>query len=83
MIEIDEGILDAVGRAAHDEGRPEAEVMEDALRRYFGLRGIAVLSEIAEDQAAAGVELSDDEAMAIAVDELRAARAERDRRASA
>jgi hypothetical protein len=82
-VEIDEGILDALRRAASEDGRAEDEVVEEALRRYFGLRGLAVLDEIAEAQAAQGVTLSDDEAMALALSEVRAARAERARRASA
>jgi hypothetical protein len=82
-VEIDEGILDALRRAASEDGRAEDEVVEEALRRYFGLRGLGVLDEIAEAQAAQGIILSDDEAMALAVSEVRAARAERARRASA
>ena len=82
-VEIDEGILDAVRRAARDDGRDEGDVVEEALRRYFGLRGLAVLDEIADAQAANGVRISDDDAMALAVAEVKAARAERARRASA
>lgn len=82
-VEIDEGILDALGRAAREDGRPEAEVVEEALRRYFGLRGLALLDEIRDAQGAAGVALDDDEAMSLAIAELRAVRAERARRASA
>lgn len=82
-VEIDEGILDALGQAAREDGRPQDEVIEEALRRYFGLRGVAVLDEIADAQAAAGVFLDDDEAMTLTVAELRAARADRARRASA
>ncbi|MEO7556367.1 MAG: hypothetical protein ABIV94_07155 [Acidimicrobiales bacterium] len=82
-VEIDEGILDALRRAASEDGRPEAEVVEEALRGYFGLRGLAVLDEITDAQAANGVHLSDDDAMALAVTEVGAARIERARRASA
>lgn len=82
-VEIDEGILDALGRAAREDGRPEDEVVEEALRRYFGLRGLALLDEIAEAQSVAGVSLDDGAAMALAVAELRAARADRARRTSA
>lgn len=49
--EIDEGLLGALRRAAGEDGRAEDEVVEEALRRYFGLRGLAVLDEIAEAQA--------------------------------
>lgn len=82
-VEIDEGILDALARTAREDGRPEDEVIEEALRRYFGLRGVAVLDEIGEAQAASGIFIDDDEAMALAVAELRAVRADRARRASA
>ncbi len=82
-VEIDEGILDALARAAGEDGRPEDEVVEEALRRYFGLRGVAVLDEIGEALSRSGLFLDDDEAMALAVAELRAARADRARRASA
>ncbi len=82
-VELDEGVLDALRRAARAEGRLEAEVVEEALRRYFGLRGLAVLADIAETQAANDVSIREEEAMALAVEELRALRAERASRASA
>lgn len=82
-VEIDEGILEALGRAAREDRRPEDEVVEEALRRYFGLRGLALLDEIAEAQSVAGAALDDDEAMMLAVAELRSARVDRARRASA
>jgi hypothetical protein len=82
-VEIDEGVLEALRRAASEDGRAEDDVVEEALRRYFGLRGLAVLGDVADAQAAQGVALSDEEAMAIAVSEVRAARSERARRASA
>ena len=82
-VEIDEGVLDALGRTAREDGRPEDEVVEEALRGYFGLRGMGMLDEIADAQEAAGVTVDDDAAMELAVAELRAARAERARRASA
>ncbi len=53
-VEIDEGVLDALGRAAREDGRPEDEVVEEALRRYFAVRGVAVLDDIADAQATAG-----------------------------
>lgn len=82
-VEIDEGILRAIGRTARDHGHPEDVVVEEALRGYFGLRGIALLDDIAAAQAVAGVSLDDDEAMTLAVAELRAARADRPRGPSA
>lgn len=82
-VEIDEGILRALGRRARDHGCPEDEVVEEALRGYFGLRGIALLDEIADAQVVAGVSLDDDEALTLVVAELRAARADRPRGPSA
>jgi hypothetical protein len=51
------------------------DVVDEALRRCFGLRGIAVLDELREQRR--GPELTDDAAMALAVTEVQAARAER------
>ena len=76
-LNVDEQLLEAVRRAAADEGVAQEDLLEEALRRYFGLRGLAVLDEIAEHQRAEGISLSDDDAMALAVSEVRAARAER------
>lgn len=76
-VDLDDQLLDALRRAAAEDGTTEEQVIEDALRRYFGLRGLAVLDEIAERQT--DRPLSDDEAMALAVDELRAFRDERQR----
>lgn len=73
-IDVDDRLLRAVERAAREDGVDEARLVEDALRRYFGLRGLALLDDVAARQEG---ELSDDEAMALAVEELRAARAER------
>jgi hypothetical protein len=80
-VNLDEQLLDALARAASDEGVERDALLEEALRRYFGLRGVALLDDIAAAQAKAGVQKSDEEAMALAVAEVRAARAERaDRR---
>ena len=76
-VNLDEQLLEALARAASDEGVERDALLEEALRRYFGLRGIAVLDEIADAQTNAGVQTGDAEAMALAVAELRAARAER------
>lgn len=74
-VDLDERLWEAMQRAAADDGVPEDELIEEALRRYIGLRGVALLDEIAE--ARAGRQLEDDDAMATAVAEIRAARAER------
>lgn len=73
-IDLDERLRRAVERAAREDGVDEGRLVEDALRRYFGLRGLALLDDVAARQQS---ELSDDDAMALAVQELRAARAER------
>jgi len=74
-IEVDEQLLDALRRAAADDGVAPDDLVEEALRRYFGLRGLAVLDELGEQPR--GAELSDEAAMALAVAEVRAVRAER------
>lgn len=68
-VRIDAALLEAVRQRATRSGRQEAEVVEDALRRYLGLDGL--LEEI---WAANAEGLSEDEAMELAYSELRAAR---------
>jgi hypothetical protein len=74
-IEVDEQLLDALRRVAADDGVAPDDVVDEALRRYFGLRGLAVLDELREQRR--GTELTDDDAMAVAVTEVRTARAQR------
>jgi hypothetical protein len=74
-IEVDEQLLDALRRAAADDGVAPDDLVEEALRRYFGLRGLAVLDELREQRP--GPELTEDEAMTLAVAEVRAVRAQR------
>jgi len=77
-VEVDERLLEALGRASASDGVPPDEVVEEALRRYFGLRGLAALADIEESQRARGVAApDDDELVAQAVAEVRAYRAER------
>jgi hypothetical protein len=76
-VSLDELLLDTLRDVAADEGVPEDRIVEEALRRYFGLRGLAVLDQVGERRRAEGTQLSDDEAMALAIAEVRAARAER------
>jgi hypothetical protein len=78
-VNVDEHVLEALQRAAANDGVQEDELVHEALRRYLGLRGLAVLDDIARMQAERGVQLDEDEAMALAVTEVRAARAERRR----
>lgn len=74
-IEVDERLLAALTRAAADEGVDPDELIEEALRRYFGLRGLAVMDDLRDGRGDEA--LTDDEAMALAVAEVRAQRAER------
>lgn len=76
-VNLDTHLLDTLARAAAEDGVDSDEVVEEALRRYFGLRGLAMLDEIGRRQAETGVSLDEDEAMELAVAELRAYRAER------
>lgn len=76
-IAVDGELLGAVARAAEDDGVAPDELVEEALRRYFGLRGLAVMDELASSREARGPHLTDDEAMEIAVSEIKAQRAAR------
>jgi hypothetical protein len=69
---LDEEVLRQTEAAAAGSGRDESAVVEDALRRYLGL-------EVVDRAWArnAGSALSAEAAMALAYEELRAARAER------
>ena len=66
-----------MARAAEDDGVAPDQLVEEALRRYFGLRGLAVMDELASAREARGPNLTDDEAMEIAVAEIKAQRAAR------
>ena len=74
-IEVDEQLFDALRRAAADDGVDTDDLVEEALRRYFGLRGLAVLEELAEQRPDS--DLSEEEAMQLAIAEVRAVRARR------
>ena len=76
-LDIDEGLLSALQRAAAEDGVAPGELLDEALRRYFGLRGLAVLDDLAAREAAGADRLTEDEAMDLAVAEIRAERAER------
>ena len=81
-IEVDEELLAALSRAAADDGVAPEDLLEEALRRYFGLRGLAVMDELATARTR-GTRLTDDEAMDLAVAEVKASRAERATRRNA
>lgn len=76
-VSVDENVLDALRRAAARDGVPEDELVDEALRRWFGLRGIGVLDDLAERRAAVADRLDDEAAMALAINEVRASRARR------
>jgi hypothetical protein len=73
-VNVDEHVLDALRRAAAREGVAEDELVDEALRRWFGLRGLAVLDDVAERPERSGGRLDDEAAMELAVREVRAAR---------
>ena len=76
-VEIDESLIEAARAVALRSGVPEQELYERVLR-YVLVRDFAALMDaIAEYQAANGVSIGDDESLALAVDEVRAARNER------
>ena len=72
-LEVDEELLSALQRAAAEDGVAPGELLDEALRRYFGLRGLAVLNDLGARESM----LTEDEAMELAVGEIRVARAER------
>jgi hypothetical protein len=76
-LELEAELVDATRAVAARSGVAEDELVERALREVLAGDFAALMEEIAADQAARGVRLSDDEAMAIAVEEVRASRAER------
>lgn len=70
---LDENLLRRTEAAAAGSGRDESEVVEDALRRYLGLD---VVDQVWGRNAESA--LAPEEALALAYEELRAFRAERD-----
>jgi hypothetical protein len=76
-VSVDENVLDALRRAAARDGVPEDELVDEALRRWFGLRGLVVLDDIADRRAGSAERLDDAAAMDLALQEVRAARAGR------
>lgn len=78
--EIDAELLERLRRKAQEQGRPEGELLDEAVRRYLERpRSLAELFErIEHGQRKRGVEpLSEDEAMRLAVEEQHAWRWER------
>ena len=66
-------VAGALSRAAAGDGLAPDDLVEEALGRYFGTRGTAVMEEL----ETRGSRLTDDEAMELAVAEIRANRLER------
>ena len=78
--EIDAGLLDELRRRARNQGRPERELLDEAVRRYLDRSGTLsdLFERIERGQKERGVEpLSDEEAMRLAVEEQHAWRRER------
>ncbi len=77
---IDRGLVERAREAARKEGRGESELIEDALRRYLEdaprPRTLSELADLARKRREAeGIpELSEEEAMRIALEEQRAYR---------
>jgi hypothetical protein len=76
-VELDGDLLDAAKAAAARLGIPEDELFERTLREVLARDFDRLTDEIAAFQTAHGIVLSDDEAMALADEEVRALRAER------
>lgn len=76
-VTVDEYVLDALRHAAARDGVPEDELVDEALRRWFGLRGIGVLDDLTERRAADADRLDDEAAIGLAVREVRASRTRR------
>jgi hypothetical protein len=76
-VEVDEKLLAAARAVAERAGVPADELYERALRDVLARDFADLLEEIAADQANSGVTVSDDEGLALAYHELRAARVER------
>jgi hypothetical protein len=82
--EIDTELLQELRRRAQEQGRPEGELLEEAVRRYLERPGSLseLFERIARGQREHGVEpLSDEGAMKLAVEEQHAWRRERRERA--
>ncbi|MEX0660085.1 MAG: hypothetical protein WD080_13220 [Egibacteraceae bacterium] len=73
--EVDERLQAGLERVARFDGRAIDEVRQEAIRRYLATRGLSLLDDLAGSSA--GVSLSDEEAQAIASEELDRMREER------
>lgn len=74
-VEVDKSLVEATVAEARQTGRSEAEVVEEALRAHFEGRRHSVADEVWARNAPEA--LSEDEALAVAYEELKALRRER------
>ncbi|MGH9292662.1 MAG: ribbon-helix-helix protein, CopG family [Acidimicrobiales bacterium] len=74
-VEVDESLVEATDAEARQTGRSQAEVVERALRVHFEGRSRSVVEGVWARNAPQA--LSEDEALALAYDELKAMRRER------
>jgi hypothetical protein len=72
-VELDDGVLRATRAYAAQKGKSESEVIEEALREHLGFDLVERVQERAN--------LSEEEALTLAYEELHAMRAERRERA--
>jgi hypothetical protein len=78
--EISSELLEELRRRAREQGRPERELLDEAVKSYLERPGSLreLFEQIDQGQRERGVEpLSEDEAMRLAVDEQHAWRRER------
>ena len=76
-VEVDEKLLAAASAVAERAGVPADELYERALRDVLARDFADLLKDIAAEQAANGAEVSDEEGLTLAYEELRAVRADR------
>ena len=76
-VELDESLIEAARAVAQRSGVPEEELYERALRDVLARDFGALMDEIADYQTESGVTITDDEALELAVEEVRAVRDER------
>lgn len=75
-VEIDEGLLTGIRRLAEEQGRPERELLDEAVRRYLERSDPRRFEELL-DGMASRFDLDGDEAERIAYQELHSMRRER------
>ncbi len=79
--EIDAGLLEELRRRAEQQGRSEADLLDEAVRSYLERSLAGLLERMERGRHERGIEpLSEEEAMRLAVDEQHAWRRERSER---